>query len=159
MLPNVGQNFTVMVDYAHTPNGIENILRFVHTLDVNRSIVVIGSAGERDFLKRPIMGKTVINNASHAIFTYEDPRSEDPENIIKMMVSEIDDKSRYEIVVDRRKAIEKAINIAKENDIVLILGKGNETYEKLKDKTIYFNDEEEAMKALKRRFAKKKVTQ
>ena len=159
VLPNVGQNFTVMVDYAHTPNGIENILRFVHTLDVNRSIVVIGSAGERDFLKRPIMGKTVINNASHAIFTYEDPRSEDPENIIKMMVSEIDDKSRYEIVVDRRKAIEKAINIAKENDIVLILGKGNETYEKLKDKTIYFNDEEEAMKALKRRFAKKKVTQ
>ena len=159
ILPNVGQNFTVMVDYAHTPNGIENILRFVHTLDVNRSIVVIGSAGERDFLKRPIMGRTVVDNASYAIFTYEDPRSEDPENIIKMMVSEIEDKSKYEIVVDRSKAIERAINIANENDIVLILGKGNETYEKLKDKTIYFNDEEEAMKALKKRFANKKVTQ
>ena len=159
ILPNVGQNFTVMVDYAHTPNGIENILRFVHTLDVNRSIVVIGSAGERDYLKRPIMGKTVIENASFAIFTYEDPRSEDPENIIKMMVSEIEDKSKYEIVVDRSKAIERAINIANENDIVLILGKGNETYEKLKDKTIYFNDEEEAMRALKKRFANKKVTQ
>ena len=154
VLPNVGQNFTVMVDYAHTPNGIENILRFVHTLDVNRSIVVIGSAGERDFLKRPIMGKTVVNNASYAIFTYEDPRSEDPENIINMMVSEIEDKSKYEIVVDRKEAIERAINIAGENDIVLILGKGNETYEKLKTKTIYFNDEEEAMKALKKRFSK-----
>ena len=158
VLPNVGQNFTVMVDYAHTPNGIENILKFVHTLDINRSIVVIGSAGERDFLKRPLMGKTVVDNASYAIFTYEDPRSEDPENIINMMVSEIEDKSKYEIVVDRKKAIERAINIAGEKDIVLILGKGNETYEKLKDKTIYFNDEEEAMNALKNRY-KNKVTQ
>ena len=104
------------------------------------------------------MGKTVVDNASFAIFTYEDPRSEDPENIIKMMVSEIEDKSKYEIVVDRKKAIERAINIAGEKDIVLILGKGNETYEKLKDKTIYFNDEEEAMNALKNRY-KKKVTQ
>lgn len=159
VLPNVGQNFTVMVDYAHTPNGIENILKFVHTLDINRSIVVIGSAGERDFLKRPLMGKTVVENASYAVFTYEDPRSEDPENIIKMMTSEIEDKSKYEVVVDRSKAIERAINLARENDIVLILGKGNETYEKLKNKTIYFNDEEEAMKALKKRYAKEKVTQ
>jgi len=158
ILPNVGQNFTVMVDYAHTPNGIENILKFVHTLNVNRSIVVIGSAGERDFLKRPFMGKTVVNNASYAIFTYEDPRSEDPVNIINMMVSEIEDKSKYEIVVDRSNAIKRAIDIAGENDIVLILGKGNETYEKLKDKTIYFNDEEEALKALKTRF-KQKITQ
>ena len=157
IMPNYGQNFTVMVDYAHTPNGIEHILNFVHTLDINRSIVVIGSAGERDFLKRPIMGKTVVNNSSYAIFTYEDPRSEDPENIIKMMVSEIEDKSKYEIVVDRRKAIQRAINIASENDIVLILGKGNETYEKLKDKTIYFNDEEEAINALKSRFSNKIV--
>ncbi len=157
VLPNVGQNFTVMVDYAHTPNGIENILKFVHTLDVNRSIVVIGAAGERDFLKRPIMGKTVVNNASYAIFTYEDPRSEDPENIIKMMTSEIEDKSKYEVVVDRKEAIERAINLANQNDIVLILGKGNETYEKLKTKTIYFNDEEVAMKALKKRFKKVKV--
>ena len=156
ILPNVGQDFTVMVDYAHTPNGIENILKFVHTLDVNRSIVVIGSAGERDFLKRPIMGTTVVNNASYAIFTYEDPRSEDPESIIAMMTRDIQDKSKYEVVVDRREAIQRAINIANKNDIVLILGKGNETYEKLKTKTIYFNDEEEAMKALKQRFKNKK---
>ena len=159
VIENVGQDFTVMVDYAHTPNGIENILRFVHTLDINRSIVVIGSAGERDFLKRPLMGKTVVENASYAIFTYEDPRSEDPENIINMMISEIDDKSKYEVVVDRREAIERAINIANKNDIVLILGKGNETYQKLKNKTIYFNDEEEALRALKIRYKKEKVKQ
>lgn len=157
LLPNLGQDFQVMIDYAHTPNGINNLLKFIHTLDVNRSIVVIGSAGERDFLKRPIMGKTVIDNASYAIFTYEDPRSEDPKDIINMMIKDIEDKSRYEIVLDRSKAIERAINIAGKNDIVLILGKGNETYEKLKDKTIYFNDIEEAMKYLKIRVKKEKV--
>ena len=157
ILPNIGQDFTVMVDYAHTPNGISNLLRFVHTLDINRSIVVIGSAGERDFVKRPVMGKTVLDNASYAIFTYEDPRSEDPIDIINMMVSDVKDYDNYEIIVDRSEAIKKAINLAHKNDMVLILGKGNETYEKLKDKVIYFNDEEEAMKHLKARVEKVSV--
>ena len=156
MLPDFGQNYHVMVDYAHTPNGISNLLKFVHTLSINRSIVVIGSAGERDFLKRPIMGKTVVDNASYAIFTYEDPRSENPLDIINMLVSDIQDKSKYEIVVDRSLAIKRAIDIAGENDMVLILGKGNETYEKLKDKTIYFNDIEEAEKYIKSRLKREK---
>jgi len=159
MLPNIGQNFNIMVDYAHTPNGISNILRFVHTLNTNRSIVVIGSAGERDYLKRPLMGKTVTDNASYAIFTYEDPRSEDPKDIIDMMTKEIEDKSKYEVVIDRSEAIKRAIDIAEENDIVLILGKGNETYEKLKNETIYFNDIEEAMKHLEARLEREKITQ
>ena len=154
VLPNYGQDFTVMIDYAHTPNGISNLLKFVHTLKVKRSIVVIGSAGERDFLKRPLMGRTVVENASYAIFTYEDPRSEDPLDIINMMVSEIDDPSKYEVVVDREEAIKRAIYIAKKDDIVLVLGKGDETYEKLKDKTIYFNDIEVATKYLKERYKK-----
>lgn len=158
MLPNLGQKFSIMVDYAHTPNGIANLLNFVHTLNINRSIVVIGSAGERDFLKRPLMGKTVVDNASYAIFTYEDPRSENPIDIINMMTKEITDKSRYEVVVDRSKAIKRAIDIAGDNDIVLILGKGNETYEKLKNETIYFNDIEEALKHLKARLEREKVT-
>lgn len=151
-----GQDFYVMVDYAHTPNGISNLLNFVHTLDINRSIVVIGSAGERDYLKRPIMGKTVCDNASYAIFTYEDPRSEEPIDIINMLIKDIkEDHNNYEIVVDRAKAIAKAINMAKEKDMVLILGKGNETYEKLKNQTIYFNDFEEAEKALDERLKRK----
>ncbi len=141
--------YYVMVDYAHTPNGIQKLLNFVHTLDIHRSIVVIGSAGERDYLKRPIMGETVVNNASYAIFTYEDPRSEDPKDIIDMLVSTIKDThDNYEIVVDRHEAIQRAIDLALEKDMVLILGKGNETYEKLKDETIYFNDIEEALKAV-----------
>lgn len=157
VLPNIGQDFTVMVDYAHTPNGIKNLLNFVHTLDINRSIVVIGQAGERDYLKRPVVGKTVCDNASYAIFCYEDPRSEDPKDIIDMMVKDIEDKSKYEVVIDRSEAIKRAIDIAKKGDIVLVLGKGNETYEKLKNEVIYFNDEEEAMKHLKTRLEKEKV--
>ena len=150
--------YYVMVDYAHTPNGITNMLNFVHTLDINRSIVVIGSAGERDNLKRPVMGEVVLSNASYAIFTYEDPRSEDPKDIIDDLLRTAKEKyNNYEIVVDRREAIRRAVNIAKEKDIVLILGKGNETYQKLKDKTIYFNDVEEAYAAVKLRKEKELV--
>ena len=150
--------YHVMVDYAHTPNGIKNLLNFVHTLDINRSIVVIGSAGERDYLKRPVMGKTVLDNASYAIFTYEDPRSEEPIDIINMLISDVKDTyDNYEIEVDRRKAIEKAINMAKEKDMVLILGKGNETYQKLKNETIYFNDIEEAYRAVRLREAHENI--
>jgi len=156
---DLGQNFKVMVDYAHTPNGIQSILEFVRVLNVKRAIVVIGSAGERDYKKRPIMGKTVLEYADYAIFTYEDPRSEDPYEIIKQMVSEVDCPEKYEIVIDRSQAIKRAIDIAEENDIVLVLGKGNETYEKLKDKVIYFNDIEESRKWLQERLNKEAVIQ
>ena len=144
--------YYVMVDYAHTPNGISKLLNFVHTLDINRSIVVIGQAGERDPYKRPKVGNVVVENATYAIFTYEDPRSEDPQKVCEDIISELKDThDNYEIVIDRREAIEKAINMAGEKDMVLILGKGNETYEKLKDETIYFNDVEEAYNAVKKR--------
>ena len=104
------------------------------------------------------MGKTVVDNASYAIFTYEDPRSEEPIDIINMMTSEIKDThNNFEIVVDRSMAIKKAIDMAEEKDIVLVLGKGNETYQKLKNETIYFNDVEEAMKYLNERVEKEKV--
>ncbi len=149
--------YNVMIDYAHTPNGIINLLNFVHTLDIKRSIVVLGSAGERDYLKRPLMGKTVVENASYVIFTYEDPRSEDPKDIIEMMVSEIKNRNNYEIVIDRREAIKRAIDIAKDDDMVLILGKGNETYEKLAHEVIYFNDVEEALKAVEERKSREKI--
>lgn len=156
---NLGQKFKVMVDYAHTPNGIKSILEFAKVLDVNRTIVVIGSAGERDYKKRPIMGRTVLENSDYAIFTYEDPRSEDPLDIINQMISEIEDDTKYEIVVDRSMAIKRAIEIASENDIVLVLGKGNETYEKLKNETIYFNDIEECKKWITNRLEYEKVTE
>ncbi len=148
-LLNTDTPYYVMVDYAHTPNGIQKLLNYVHTLDINRSIVVIGQAGERDPYKRPKVGNTVVENASYAIFTYEDPRSEDPVNICNDIIAELKDThDNYEIVIDRREAIQKAIDMAEPRDMVLILGKGNETYEKLKDGTIYFNDIEEAYHAV-----------
>ena len=144
--------YYVMVDYAHTPNGITKLLNFVHTLDINRSIVVIGQAGERDYIKRPQVGEVVVKNATYAIFTYEDPRSEDPKAICDDIVKTVKDTyHNYEIVIDRREAIQKAVDMAGEKDIVLILGKGNETYQKLKTGTIYFNDEEEAYQAVANR--------
>ena len=105
------------------------------------------------------MGEAVLKNASYAIFTYEDPRSEDPLEIIKEMTSTVKGVyNNYEVIVDRRQAIRRAIELANENDIVLILGKGNETYEKLSTGTIYFNDEEEAMAAIKEKLETKKLT-
>lgn len=151
--------YYVMVDYAHTPNGISKLLNFVHTLDINRSIVVIGQAGERDYIKRPQVGEVVVKNATHAIFTYEDPRSEDPKAICDDIVKTIKDTyNNYEIIVDRREAIQKAIDMADAKDMVLILGKENETYQKLKTETIYFNDEEEAYQAVANRKIKEGVT-
>ena len=104
------------------------------------------------------LGITFLENADYAIFTYEDPRSEDPLDIINQMTSEIDDKSKYEIVVDRSEAIKRAIDIAGNNDIVLVLGKGSETYEKLKTGTIYFNDMEECKKWIKERLEREKIS-
>ena len=158
-LLNTNTPYYVMVDYAHTPNGIAKLLNFVHTLDINRSIVVIGQAGERDYLKRPKVGNVVVENASYAIFTAEDPRSENPEDICNDIIKELKDThDNYEIVLDRREAICKAVDMASENDMVLVLGKGNETYEKLKDETIYFNDIEEAYNAVAMRKTREGVT-
>ncbi len=149
---DMGQNFYAMVDYAHTPNGITKLLEYVKELPIRKSIVVIGQAGDRDKSKRKTVGEVVVKNCDHAIFTYEDPRSEDPKDIIEMIIENIKDThDNYEIVIDRSKAIKKAIDIAKEKDIVLVLGKGNETYQKLKDKVIYFNDIEEVKKSIQER--------
>ena len=146
---NLGQNFKVIVDYAHTPNGYLNLFELTKTLKSNRTIVVAGSAGERDKEKRPVMGKILVDNADLVIFTYEDPRSEDPKDIIDDLTREVMDKQdKFEIIIDRKEAIQRAIEIANKGDMVLILGKGNETYETLKDGKIYFNDIEEAKNAL-----------
>ena len=158
-LLDTNTDYYVMVDYAHTPNGISNLLNFVHTLDINRSIVVIGQAGERDPYKRPKVGNAVVENASYAIFCYEDPRSEDPMAICEDIISELKEThNNYEIVIDRSEAIQRAIDMASDGDMVLILGKGNETYEKLKTGTIYFNDIEEAYKAVNVRKTREGIT-
>lgn len=148
---DMGQDFHVMVDYAHTPNGVYQLLEYVKLLPINRSIVVTGQAGERDQSKRKKVGENAVRGSDYVIFTYEDPRSEDPRDIIDMMLENVRDCTNYEIVIDRAQAIKRAIEMAEPNDLVMILGKGNENYEILKDGPIHFNDIEEVKKCLQER--------
>ncbi|MBR3311264.1 MAG: UDP-N-acetylmuramoyl-L-alanyl-D-glutamate--2,6-diaminopimelate ligase [Solobacterium sp.] len=150
-------DYYVMVDYAHTPNGIQNIFSLVNTLGMDKIYVVIGAAGTRDPYKRPDMGKAVCENPkTYGIFTYEDPRTEEPADICADLTSAIQDRDNFEIVLDRGEAIEKAVMYLKKNEIALILGKGNEDTEELRNGPIHFNDIEEAYKAIKKKNEQKK---
>ncbi|MEE3452097.1 UDP-N-acetylmuramoyl-L-alanyl-D-glutamate--2,6-diaminopimelate ligase [Dialister sp.] len=150
-----GQPFAVVVDYAHTPDGLEKILTTAQEITKGKIIVVFGCGGDRDRLKRPIMGRIAARNADVAIVTSDNPRTEDPEAIVKEVAAGVEevkkkkDSLQYEILVDRRTAINRAIHLAGPEDIVLIAGKGHEDYQILKDRTIHFDDREEARKALK----------
>ncbi|MDU5835040.1 MAG: UDP-N-acetylmuramoyl-L-alanyl-D-glutamate--2,6-diaminopimelate ligase [Veillonella sp.] len=148
-----GQPFAVVVDYAHTPDGLENILQTAKAIQENRIIVVFGCGGDRDATKRPIMGRIAAQYGDVVYVTSDNPRTEDPVQIVKdveLGVKEgLREGSHYEVIVDRREAIQHAIQNAKPGDIVLIAGKGHEDYQILKDKTIHFDDREEARAALK----------
>ena len=148
-----GQPFAVVVDYAHTPDGLENILQTAKAIQENRIIVVFGCGGDRDATKRPIMGRIAAQYGDVVYVTSDNPRTEDPVQIVKDVEVGVKDGLRegthYEVIVDRREAIQHAIQHAKSGDIVLIAGKGHEDYQILKDKTIHFDDREEARAALK----------
>ncbi|MDD7510960.1 MAG: UDP-N-acetylmuramoyl-L-alanyl-D-glutamate--2,6-diaminopimelate ligase [Peptostreptococcaceae bacterium] len=143
-----GQDFTVVVDYAHTPNGVYRLLSFARTLVSGRIITVIGQAGERDAGKRRTVGKIVSDYSDLCFFCYEDPRNEDPVSIINDMIQDIE-KDNYTIIVDREEAIKAGLNIAESGDMVLILGKGVDRYETIGNEKIPFNDEEKVKEALK----------
>lgn len=142
-----GQNFTVIIDYAHTPDGLENVLLASKKLNPKRIITVFGCGGDRDREKRPQMGKISSTLSDYTIITTDNPRNEDPEKIIQEIEAGIENK-RYEIIVDRIEAITKALNYAKKGDLVLIAGKGHETYQIFKDKKIPFDDREVVEKVL-----------
>lgn len=136
-----GQKFHVFVDYAHTEDGLENVLNSLRKVSRSRIITVFGCGGDRDRTKRPKMGKVVSHLSDTAIVTSDNPRSEDPLAIINEILPGFE-KKNYIVVVDRKHAIEAALTLAKENDIVLIAGKGHENYQIFKDKTIHFDDRE-----------------
>jgi UDP-N-acetylmuramoyl-L-alanyl-D-glutamate--2,6-diaminopimelate ligase len=146
-LVNYNQPFKIMIDYAHTANALKNLLEYVNIIKHNKLIVVTGSAGGRDAGKRCDMGKVVTDLADYVIFTMDDPRNEDPNDIIDDMISNIKDKkNKYERVIDRSKAISKALAMAKENDIVVIAGKGNDSYMAIGNKYLPYNDFDEVRK-------------
>lgn len=147
---NEGQDFTVIVDYAHTPDGVEKVLEFVNNIKQSSVKVVIGCPGDRDRTKRPVIAKLSVDYADDVIFTTDDPHSEDPVDILNEMVAGMEE-SRYEVVVDRIKAIEMAINKAQKNDIVLIAGRGHEKIQYWKSGNIELDDREVAKEILRKK--------
>jgi UDP-N-acetylmuramoyl-L-alanyl-D-glutamate--2,6-diaminopimelate ligase len=137
----VGQGFLVMVDYAHTPDSVENVLRAARSLTQGRLIVVLGAGGDRDRAKRPLMGRAATANADLAIVTSDNPRSEDPIAIIAEITPGAEQGGgRFVVEPDRRAAIRLAMEEASSGDVVVIAGKGHETYQELADRTIPFDD-------------------
>ncbi|MCI5971143.1 MAG: UDP-N-acetylmuramoyl-L-alanyl-D-glutamate--2,6-diaminopimelate ligase, partial [Oscillospiraceae bacterium] len=136
-------DYTVMIDYAHTPDGLENIIGTVKGFCRGRVITVFGCGGDRDATKRPKMGKIAGDLSDFCVVTSDNPRTEDPDAIIKDILSGMTDvKAEYVAICDRTEAIEYAMRIAKENDIIILAGKGHETYQILKDKTIHYDERE-----------------
>lgn len=132
-------NNAIIIDYAHTPDAVEKALLAIKELNPNHIYTIVGCGGNRDKSKRPIMGKIATINSNKVIFTSDNPRFEDPDSIINDIVQKLD-KNNYEIEVNRKKAIIRGIQLLEENDILMILGKGHEDYQIIKDKKIYFDD-------------------
>lgn len=140
--------FEVIVDYAHTPDGVKNVLETAAQIATGKIITVFGCGGDRDNKKRPIMGAIAAKFSDVVIVTSDNPRTEDPEKILDEIEVGIG-KKNHERIVDRRAAIFRAIELASAGDIVLILGKGHEDYQILNTGKIHFDDREIALEAIK----------
>jgi UDP-N-acetylmuramoyl-L-alanyl-D-glutamate--2,6-diaminopimelate ligase len=147
------QDISVIVDYAHTPDSLENLLRAARPFIPGRAICVFGCGGDRDRTKRPLMGKIGAELADVAVVTSDNPRTEDPERILQDILAGIPAAASPVVIGDRAAAIERAILEAKPGDGVLIAGKGHEDYQILGTEKVHFDDREQAMAALKRRFS------
>jgi UDP-N-acetylmuramoyl-L-alanyl-D-glutamate--2,6-diaminopimelate ligase len=141
-----GQPFTVLVDYAHTPGALESALESARELTRGRLICVFGAGGDRDRAKRPLMGQVVTGLADVALVTSDNPRSEDPAAIAGEVVDGLD----LDVELDRRAAIERAIELAREGDVVVIAGKGHEQGQEIGGRKLPFDDREVAQETLRR---------
>ncbi|WAA10630.1 UDP-N-acetylmuramoyl-L-alanyl-D-glutamate--2,6-diaminopimelate ligase [Fervidibacillus albus] len=146
-LVDAGQSFAVVVDYAHTPDSLENVLKTVRSTAKGRVFVVVGCGGDRDRLKRPIMAQIACEYATDPIFTSDNPRSEDPLHILKEMEDGVKG-AHYTVIPDRKEAIQWAVSAASKDDIILIAGKGHETYQIIGDQMIDFDDRLVAKEAI-----------
>jgi UDP-N-acetylmuramoyl-L-alanyl-D-glutamate--2,6-diaminopimelate ligase len=141
------RQFQIFVDYAHTPDALLNVLKTLRELEPRRLIVVFGCGGDRDREKRPLMAQVVDLNADYAIITSDNPRKEDPAAIISQIERGFR-STHYEKIIDRAEAIARAIALAQPRDMVLIAGKGHETYQEFADHTVPFDDIQVARRAL-----------
>ncbi|MGP1366887.1 MAG: UDP-N-acetylmuramoyl-L-alanyl-D-glutamate--2,6-diaminopimelate ligase [Schwartzia sp. (in: firmicutes)] len=150
-LVDCGQPFAVVVDYAHTPDGLENILKAARQITSHHIITVFGCGGDRDKTKRPLMGRIAAALSDAVIVTSDNPRSEDPSVIVEEVMAGVRETigvKAVEAILERREAIFVAIAMAQPGDTVVIAGKGHEDYQILKEETIHFDDREVAREAL-----------
>lgn len=136
------KNGFAVVDYAHTPDAVEKVITSYKELAKSRIITIVGCGGDRDPIKRPIMGKIASDLSDYVIFTNDNPRTENPENIMNDILKGVE-KENYEVILDRHEAIQKSLDLIQKEDIVLILGKGHEDYQIIGHTKIRFDDFEE----------------
>jgi len=139
---NCGQPYTILVDYAHTPDALTRILESAREFCKNKLLVLFGCGGDRDKTKRPLMGTAASSSADIVIVTSDNPRSEDPYKIIEDIKPGLDSSKLTIIEPDRRKAIHKAIELTNDDDTLVVAGKGHETYQIIGDTTTHFDDRE-----------------
>ena len=149
VVPTPGKDYTVLIDYAHTPDALENVLRAVRGFCKGRLIAVFGCGGDRDPIKRPIMGKIGVRLADLAIITSDNPRTEDPEKIISDILKGAQELDKPFLVVEnRREAIARAMREAKADDVIVLCGKGHETYQIIGTEKTHLDEREEVAKNL-----------
>ena len=144
----LGQNFTALVDYAHSPDAVTRVLETAAEISDGRVIAVLGCGGDRDKTKRTLMGHALRDGADIAIYTSDNPRSEKPEEILVQMVLDIDVVPPSEVIVDRAQAIRAAVNLAQAGDVVMVLGKGHEKGQEINGTILEFDDRIELAKAI-----------
>lgn len=133
------QPFSIFIDFAHTQDALENVLRTIRLATDKRIILVFGCGGDRDKIKRPLMGKVACQLADYSIVTSDNPRGEDPQVIMEEIIQGFE-QVNYEAMVDRKQAIGKALKMAQKGDVIIIAGKGHEDYQIFKDTTVKFNE-------------------
>ena len=150
MVPNL-HNKTIMIDYAHSPDSLENILKAVKSYTKGRVICVFGCGGDRDKAKRPMMGEVAGRIADFTVITSDNPRTEDPKQIVNQIEEGIKNtKGLYKVIVNRTRAIEYALRMAGKYDIVVLAGKGHETYQILGEKKVHYDEREIVAQILKK---------
>ncbi|MBE6947252.1 MAG: UDP-N-acetylmuramoyl-L-alanyl-D-glutamate--2,6-diaminopimelate ligase [Ruminococcaceae bacterium] len=144
VVPTPGKPYTVLLDYAHTPDGLENVLRSVRDFCKGRLIAVFGCGGDRDPMKRPIMGKIGVELADIAVITSDNPRTEVPGDIIQDILAGVPEQQKnYVVIEDRRKAIQYAMDIGEKDDMIILAGKGHETYQEINGVKYHLDEREE----------------
>jgi UDP-N-acetylmuramoyl-L-alanyl-D-glutamate--2,6-diaminopimelate ligase len=146
-----GHGLQVFVDYAHTDDALQNVLATLRPLTPGRLLLVFGCGGNRDPSKRPVMGSVANRLADHTILTSDNPRKEDPAEIIAQISRGFSSPGPYEVVNDRRAAIHAVVNMAEPGDVILIAGKGHETFQELAHRTVPFDDRQVVLEALEHR--------